>query len=383
MLKSLYSKLFCLLTNIFLTCQIMWKSKLIFRFILSVAAIATSVQLSSASNYAVAESVSSDGIVESGEQNNTSEVVIPAIAGISIGVITGLLISGLWYQKYRYRKLHSTAKIDRFREEFLCGSLADYYLSKSQAKASPANSRKSLTTPTKEEIPDFTTSEESSVTSSSTSETDNLVPKSTPDAVSNSLSDSYQKLIDEIVTTALKGQIASKDYISRQLVENVISGNGEIFERCLSDRLNSTKSELNKVKITPSLFQKETPELKKARLNLTLKALQSIQGEWEGVQKQKGNQITVTAAVQQIITASETSRLSILLEIIDPKENQEQITAVEWRDVADLLTILRSKLGDEAVQQLMVNYQTNIMKFIGMDGYDYLPQLLEEYERSH
>jgi hypothetical protein len=383
MLKSWVDKLLCLLVNIFLTDQIMWKSKLIFRFILSVAAIATSVQLSSASNYAVAESVSSDGIVESGEQNNTSEVVIPAIAGISIGVISGLLISGFWYQKYRYRKLHSTAKIDRFREEFLCGSLADYYLSKSEANASPANYRKSLTTPTKEEIPDFTTSEESLVTSSSTSETDNLVPKSAPDAISDSVSDSYQKLIDEIVTTALKGQIASQDYIYRQLVENVTSGNNEIFERCLSDRLNSTKSELNKVTITPSLFQRETPELKKARLNLTLKALQSIQSEWEGVQKQKGNQVTITAAVQQIITASETSRLSILLEIIDPKENQEQITAVEWRQAADLLTILRTKLGDEAVQQLMVNYQTNIMKFIGMDGYDYLPKLLEEYKRSH
>ncbi|MEH2152780.1 hypothetical protein [Nostoc sp.] len=47
----------------------MWKSKLIFRFILSVAAIATSVQLNSASDYAIAQSASSNPTVESGQQN--------------------------------------------------------------------------------------------------------------------------------------------------------------------------------------------------------------------------------------------------------------------------------------------------------------------------
>ncbi|WP_323808680.1 tetratricopeptide repeat protein [Nostoc sphaeroides] len=61
----------------------------------------------------------------------------------------------------------------------------------------------------------------------------------------------------------------------------------------------------------------------------------------------------------------------------------EQITAVEWRQAAGLLTILQSKLGDETVQQLIVKYRTNIIKFIGVDGYDYLPQLLEKYKRSH
>ncbi len=271
----------------------MWKSKSIFRFILSLAAIATSVQLNSGSDYAIAESASSNPTVESGQQNHTLEDAKVAMTGVGIGAITGLLISGLWYQKRRYRRIQSRAKINRFREEFLCGSLADYYLSNSKANSSPTNSRKTLPTPTKEESP---TSEETfvkptkeEISDASTSETNNLAAETTPATASNFLSDSYYKLIEEIVNTALNGQISSKEYIYRQLLENVSSGNSEIFERCLSDRLHSTQSELDQVIKSPSLFQKETPELKKARLNRTLKALQSIQGEWEQIQKQKLN----------------------------------------------------------------------------------------------
>ncbi|MDM9581428.1 hypothetical protein [Nostoc sp. GT001] len=271
----------------------MWKSKLIFRLVLSAAAIATSVQLNSASDYAMAQNASSTPTVESGQQNQALEDAKVAMAGVGIGAIAGLLISGLWYQKRRYQKIQSRAKINRFREEFLCGSLADYYLSNSKANSSPTNSRKTLPTPTKEESP---TSEETLVTPTkeeisdpSTSETNNLAAEPTPARASNFLSDSYHKLIEEIVNSALNGQISSKEYIYRQLVEIVSSGNGEIFERCLSDRLHSTQSELHKVINSPSLFQKEAPELKKARLNRTLKVLQSIQEEWERVQKQKLN----------------------------------------------------------------------------------------------
>lgn len=294
----------------------MWKSKLIFKLILSVAAIATSFQLSDRSDYAVAKSASSNLTVESGQQNDTLEIPKLALTGIGIGAITGLIVSGFWYQKYRHRQLHSTMKIDRFREEFGCGSLADYYLSKS------TNSPKSLAKPNQEKIPVYPNFKENLGNPNSSSETDNLAAEPNPDTIPNSLSDSYHKLIEEIVTTTLKGQIRAKEYIYRQLIENVGAGNGEIFERCLSDRLNSTESELHKVRISPDLFQRETPELKKARLNRTLKALQSIESEWERVQKEKRNRAAVTAAVQQILTASEAYRLSVLLQIIDPNQNE-------------------------------------------------------------
>ncbi|WP_306426845.1 tetratricopeptide repeat protein [Nostoc sp. CHAB 5836] len=356
----------------------MSKSKFIFRFILSVAAIATSVQLSSGSDYAIAQSTSSNPTVESGQQNNALEAAKVAMAGVGIGVIAGLLISGLWYQKRRYRKIQSVAKIDSFREEFLCGSLADYYLSNSKANASPINSRKTLVTPTKEEISDSSISQETLVTptkeeisDSSTSETNNLAAEPTPAAGSNSLSDCYQKLIEEIITTALKGKISSKEFIYRQLVENVSSGNGEIFERCLSDRLHSTQSELDQVINSPSLFQKETPELKKARLNRTLKALQSIQGEWERIQKQKRNQAAVTAAVQQILTASEASRFSVLLQIIDPNQNQVfsqnqlQQLAQELKETVSSHEDLHLK---QEIQQLVIGIANGVESYQQLEG---------------
>ncbi|WP_375477907.1 hypothetical protein [uncultured Nostoc sp.] len=241
------------------------------------------------SDYTIAESASSNPTVESGQQNQALEDAKVAMTGVGIGAIAGLLISGLWYQKRRYRKIQSRAKINRFREEFLCGSLADYYLSNSKANSSPTNSRKTLPTPTKEESPSseetFVTPTKEEISDPSTSETNNLAAEPTPAALSDSLSDCYHKLIEEIVNTDLKGQISSKEYIYRQLVENVSSDNGEVFERCLSDRLHSTQSELHKVINSPNLFQKEIPELKKARLNRTLKVLESIQGEWEQIQK--------------------------------------------------------------------------------------------------
>jgi len=276
----------------------------------------TSIELNYRSDYSVAESASSNLTLKSETKNETLELPKLALIGIGIGAIAGFSISAFWYQKYRQRQLYLSAKIDRFIEEFSCGSLADYHLSKSR------NSQKNSTTENQEDIPKLTNNQENLVNPNSSFPIDNIVVESTTEAIPNYLCDSYQKLIEEIVTTTLKGEISCQEYIYRKLIENIGTGNGEIFERCLSDRLNCTQSQLNKVKISPDLFQRETPELKKARLNRTLKALQSIQSEWERIEKQKRNQAAVTAAVQQILTASEASRFSVLLQIIDPNQNQ-------------------------------------------------------------
>ncbi|BAY77467.1 TPR repeat-containing protein [Nostoc linckia NIES-25] len=341
----------------------MWKSKLILKLVLSVAAIATSVQLSYRNDYAVAESAPSNVTVESGQENDTLEIPKLALTGIGIGVISGLILSAFWSQKFRQRQLYSTKKIDRFREEFACGSLADYHLSKLK------NNPKSLGTPNQEEIPSLPTYKESLVNPNSSSETDDIVAQPTPDAVPNSLSHSYQKLIEEIVSTALTGQIRSKEYIHRQLIENVGPGNGEIFERCLSDRLNSTQSELNKVRISPDLFQRESPELKKARLNRTLKALQSIESEWERVQKQKRDRAAVTAAVQQILTASQASRFSVFLQIIDPNQN-EVFSQSQLQQLAHQLKAAVS--ADEDIHRKQEIKQLAIAITSGVESYQQL-----------
>jgi tetratricopeptide (TPR) repeat protein len=60
----------------------------------------------------------------------------------------------------------------------------------------------------------------------------------------------------------------------------------------------------------------------------------------------------------------------------------EQIQAVEWRQAAGLLTILQGQMGDEAFQQAKAQGRSTLIKVIGVDGYDHLPQLLAQYRET-
>jgi tetratricopeptide (TPR) repeat protein len=59
-----------------------------------------------------------------------------------------------------------------------------------------------------------------------------------------------------------------------------------------------------------------------------------------------------------------------------------QIGAKEWRQGASLATVLQGQLGREEFQQILTQYRPNLIPAIGVDGYDYLPQLLIEYTNS-
>ena len=56
-----------------------------------------------------------------------------------------------------------------------------------------------------------------------------------------------------------------------------------------------------------------------------------------------------------------------------------QIGAREWRQSASLATILQGQLGQAEFNQLLIKYRPNLLPAIGVDGYDYLPQLLAKY----
>lgn len=60
----------------------------------------------------------------------------------------------------------------------------------------------------------------------------------------------------------------------------------------------------------------------------------------------------------------------------------EQIQATEWRRIAGLLTIVKGQLGESGFQDLLAEQRRNFLPAIGVDGYDYLPELLEKYQRS-
>ena len=60
----------------------------------------------------------------------------------------------------------------------------------------------------------------------------------------------------------------------------------------------------------------------------------------------------------------------------------EQIGSNDWRKPAGLLSILQGQLGVEAFQALLGSQRSKIIPVIGVDGYDYIPQLLKKYRES-
>ncbi|QYO62106.1 hypothetical protein [Leptolyngbya sp. 7M] len=130
---------------------------------------------------------------------------------------------------------------------------------------------------------------------------------STPNS---SLRDRYIALIDQIVTITLKGQLRSKEQIYQQLVQEVEVGTGEIFERCLTERLEATQAQVKQA----------DDELKQARASRSLRAMQTIQGEWERYQKQQQASNALTRATEAILQAASTERLSVWLTYVDPNQ---------------------------------------------------------------
>jgi tetratricopeptide (TPR) repeat protein len=60
----------------------------------------------------------------------------------------------------------------------------------------------------------------------------------------------------------------------------------------------------------------------------------------------------------------------------------EQIAADEWRQPAGLLTIIKGQIGIDKFQLFLQQHRPKIIAVIGVDGYDYLPNLLMKYQED-
>ena len=59
----------------------------------------------------------------------------------------------------------------------------------------------------------------------------------------------------------------------------------------------------------------------------------------------------------------------------------ELIASQDWRQPAGLLTILQGQMGAE-FQTVLESLRKNLLAAIGVDGYDHIPNLLEQYRRG-
>jgi len=121
------------------------------------------------------------------------------------------------------------------------------------------------------------------------------------------LRDRYLALIDQIVESTLKGQVRSKEQVYQQLVQEVSPGTGEIFERCLEERASGTQSQITNA----------ADELKKAKAERVMRALKTIQSEWDRYQKEHQATAAISSTAQAILSAEPGERLLVWLRAIN------------------------------------------------------------------
>ena len=59
-----------------------------------------------------------------------------------------------------------------------------------------------------------------------------------------------------------------------------------------------------------------------------------------------------------------------------------QINSVEWRQSGGLMAIIQGQIGEEEFFNLLSQYRSQVIPLIGVDGYDYIAELLQQYKES-
>lgn len=165
-----------------------------------------------------------------------------------------------------------------------------------------------------------------------------------------SLRDRYLELIDQIVQTTLKGEIRSKEQVYQMLLKQVSPGTGEIFERCLHERFSATQYEVDN-------------QLQPATATRRLRAIKTIQGEWERSQQENKVSGAIAQAVQQIVTAEPASHLSALLRVIDPNQTQV-LTLDQLQQLAKALKQQVEQSSDIDLRQELQQLATGLTRGI-------------------
>ena len=122
------------------------------------------------------------------------------------------------------------------------------------------------------------------------------------------LREKYLAFIDEIVQNTLKGKVSSQEQVYQMLLKNVTTDTGEVFEMALSDRTDSTQQQVNT----------EKDELKQAKASRSLRALKTIQSQWQRAQEQNKANYALGDAMKEITTAASDERLAAFLRVSDP-----------------------------------------------------------------
>lgn len=189
------------------------------------------------------------------------------------------------------------------------------------------------------------------------------------------LRDRYLALIDEIVNNTLKGKISSVDQIYQMLLNGISVGTGEVFELALSDRTRDIQLQVDN----------EKDETKKGKANRSLRAIKTVQSQWQRWEEQNQATEVITSAVREIISASPEENLTEFLRYLDPNQKHalnlsqlqqiakslDQFSTVN-RDIKEICEgIGRGISSWQRIQEKLLSWmyeQKNLLGFGGIPG---------------
>lgn len=173
--------------------------------------------------------------------------------------------------------------------------------------------------------------------------------------MSESLSDRYFALIDRIVELTLQGKISSVERVYKMLVEQVEVGTGEILERCLQQRIETARAQL------------ET-KLKAARV---LRALQTIEKQWERWQSENQVDAEIDEIAQMILTGDSEDYFLRTVDAIDVNQD-DPLSIDRLAKLAESIRTAAKKQEDARLaqdwQQLAVGITEGLQSFTALEG---------------
>lgn len=156
--------------------------------------------------------------------------------------------------------------------------------------------------------------------------------------------DRYLTWIDQLVEKILKGQLPSKEQVYRQLDQELEPGTGDIFEQCLQERTSMLQAKLDAA----------VDELKQAKAERSLRAIKTLQGEWERHKKEQGTASVIATAAHALLSAEPDQRFLAWIRILDANQ-VELLTLDQLKQLAATLsqTVAITGNANPDLQQLI------------------------------
>jgi tetratricopeptide (TPR) repeat protein len=183
------------------------------------------------------------------------------------------------------------------------------------------------------------------------------------------LRDRYNTLLTQLVEKVLKGQLPSKEQVYRELVQDLEPDSAEILEQCLQEQLATMQ-----LAVTNAV-----DEIRQAKATRGLRALKTIQGEWERYQKDQGASNAIAASAQTILRSQPDGYFIAWVRVLDANQTQP-LTLEQLKQLASTLNQTASLMGagNTDLQQLIAGIRAGLNSWKALE-----PHLISwMYEQS-